>query len=47
MQLPIGKWINYIINLESKLKDYVRVLQNEEKFSKKEFYNICPVVTTL
>ena len=26
-----GKWINYIINLESKLKDCFKVLKNEEK----------------
>ena len=32
MQHPIdeGKWINYVVNLESKLKDHFRVLQNEE-----------------
>ena len=48
MQLPIdeGKWLNYIINLESKLKDCFKVLKNEEKISKKEFDSICPVGTT-
>ena len=48
MQLPIneGKWLNYIINLESKLEDRFKVLKNEEKKSKKEFDNICPVGTT-
>ena len=37
MQLLIaeGKWINYIINLESKLKDRFKVLKNEEKLSEK------------
>ena len=36
MQLPIDedKWINYIVNLESKLKDRFKVLKNEEKFQK-------------
>ena len=48
MPLPIdeGKWLNYIINLENKLKDRFKVLKNEEKFSEKEFDNICPVGTT-
>ena len=48
MQLLIGegKWINYIINLESKLKDRFKVLKNEEKISEKEFGIICPVGTT-
>ena len=48
MQLPIdeGKWINYIINFESKLKDRFKVLKNEEKNSEKEFDSICPVGTT-
>ena len=33
MQLPIdeGKWINYIINVENKLKDRFKLLKNEEK----------------
>ena len=36
IQLPINedKWINYIVNLESKLKDRFKVLKNEEKFQK-------------
>ena len=48
MQLPIdeGKWLNYIINLESKLKDRFKVLKNEEKISEKEFDSIYPVGTT-
>ena len=48
MQLPINevKWINYIVNLESKLKDRSKVLKNEEKISEKEFDSICPVGTT-
>ena len=43
MQLPIyeDKWISYINNLESKLKDRFKVLKNEEKNSQKEFDNIC------
>ena len=48
MQLPIneGKWLNYIVNLESELKDRSKVLKNEEKISEKEFDSICPVRTT-
>ena len=38
MPLPIdeGKWLNYIINLENKLKDRFKVLKNEEKISETE-----------
>ena len=34
MQLPVdeNKWINYIINLESTLKDPFKVLKNEKNF---------------
>ena len=48
MEIPsdADKWINNIINLESKLKDRFKVLNNEEKNSKKEFDSICPVGTT-
>ena len=48
MQLPINedKWINYNVNLESKLKRLFKVLNNEEKTSEKEFDSICPVATT-
>ena len=48
MPLPVdeGKWLNYIINLENKLKDRFKVLKNEGKNSEKEFDNICPVGTT-
>ena len=33
MELPIdeGKWINYIVNLESKLKGRLKVFKNEQK----------------
>ena len=42
MQLLIdgSKWINYIINLESKVKDRSKVLKNEENISEKEFDSI-------
>ena len=48
IQLPIDevKWINYIVNLESQLKDRFKVLKNEEKISEKIFDSICPVGTT-
>ena len=48
IQLTIDedKWINYIVNLESKLKDRFKVLKNEGKNSEKEFDSICPVGTT-
>ena len=48
MPLPVdkGKWTNYIVDLESKLKDRFKVLKNEENISEKEFDSICPVGTT-
>ena len=48
MELPIdeGKWINYIVNLESKLKGRLKVLKNEQKLLEKEFDSVCPVGTT-
>ena len=48
MELPIGegKWINYIVNLESKLKGRLKVLKNEKKLLEKEFDSVCPVGTT-
>ena len=47
LQVPIAedKWINYIINLESRLEDCFKVLNKEEKISKKEFDGIFPVRT--
>ena len=48
MPLPIdkGKWTNYIVDLESKLKDRFKVLKNEENISEKKIDSICPVGTT-
>ena len=48
MPLPTdeAKWLNYIFNLENKLKDRFKVLKNEEKISEKESDNICPVGTS-
>ena len=40
------KWINYIVSLESKLKDRFKVLKTEEKNSEKGFDSICLVGTT-
>ena len=48
IQLSIdeSKFINYIINLENKLKDCFKVIKNEEKISVKECDSISPVGTT-
>ena len=48
MQLSIDedKWLYYIVNLESKLKDRFKGLKNEEKTSEKEFDSVGPVGTT-
>ena len=47
-QLPIDEsiWINYIINMQNKLKDRFKILKNEEKISEKEYDSISPVGTT-
>ena len=47
IQHPIDedKWINCIVNLESKLKDRFKTIKNEEKISEKELDSICPVGT--
>ena len=54
MQLPTdeGKWINYIVNLESKLKDHFKVLKNEEKIQEKNLIvfsqlGLCPGFCTV
>ena len=39
------KWINYIVNLESSLKDPFKVIKNDEKISEKEIDSISPVET--
>ena len=48
MQLTIdeSRWINYIINLGSKLEDCFKVPKNEEKNSGKKIGSICLVRTT-
>ena len=41
MQLVIDrdKWINHVINLEGKLKYYLKVLKTDDKISEKEYGN--------
>lgn len=48
MQLVIDrdKWINHVINLEGKLKYYLKVLKTDDKISEKEFDSAYPVRTT-
>ena len=46
LSIDKSKWINYIINLENKLKDCFKVLKNEDKISEKEFDSISPVGNT-
>ena len=36
LRIDEGKWINYIINLQNKLKDSFKVPKNEEKISEKD-----------
>ena len=47
IQLSIdkSKWLNYIVNLEKKLKEHLKTLENNSKISKYEFKSIYPIGT--
>ena len=37
------KWLNYVVNLEIKLKDHFKILRKENKLSDEEFQKISPI----
>ena len=45
LNIDKSKWLNYIVNLEKKLKEHLKTLENDNKISEDEFKNICPIGT--
>ena len=48
IQLSIdkSKWLNYIVNLEKKLKEHFKTLENNNKILEDKFKSICPIGTS-
>ena len=42
-----SKWLNYIVNMQKKLKKHFETLENNKKISGDEFKSICPFGTGL
>ena len=40
-----SKWLSYIVNLEIKLKEHFKTLENNNKISEDKFKSICPIGT--
>ena len=40
-----NKWLNYIVNLEKKLKEHFKTLKRDNKISEDEFQSIFPIGT--
>ena len=40
------KWLNCIVSLEKKLKEYFKILEKDDKISEDEFESICPIGTS-
>ena len=45
LNIDQSKWLNYIVNLEKKLKEHFKTLENGNKISEDEFKSICPIGT--
>ena len=43
LNIDQSKWLNYIVNLEKKLKKYFKTLDRDNKISEDEFKSICPI----
>ena len=41
-----SKWLNYIVNLEKKLKKHFKTLEKDSKMSENDFKSICPISTS-
>ena len=41
-----SKWLNYIVNLEKKLKKHFKTLEKDSKMSENDFKGICPIGTS-
>ena len=45
LNIDQNKWLNYIVNLEKKLKEHFKTLEKDNKISEDEFKSICPIGT--
>ena len=45
LNIDQNKWLNYIVNVEKKLKKHFKTLQKDNKMSEDEFKSICPIGT--
>ena len=45
LNIDQNKWLNYIVNLEKKLKEHFKTLERDNKISEDEFKSICPIGT--
>ena len=44
LNIDKSKWLNYMVNLEKKLKEHFKTLENN-KISEDEYKSICPIGT--
>ena len=45
LNIDQSKWLNYIANVEKKLKEHFKTLEKDNKISEDEFKSICPIAT--
>ena len=45
LNIDQNKWLNYIVNVEKKLKEHFKTLEKDNKISEDEFKSICPIGT--
>ena len=45
LNIDQNKWLNYIVNLENKLKEHFKALEKDNKISEDEFKSICLIGT--
>ena len=45
LNIDQNNWLNYIVNLEKKLKEHFKTLERGNKISEDEFKSICPIGT--
>ena len=45
LNIEKSKWLNYMDNLEKKLKDYFKTLDHNNKISEDAFKSFCPIGT--
>ena len=45
LNIDQNKWLNYIVNVEKKLKEHFKTLEKDNKISEDEFKSICSIGT--